>query len=84
MDVGRLNAFMIKATLEMLRRRAYSTARFERLVAESAFHACDITSAGIGLEVRLKKPAEAETLPARRHDTSRSAAVAGNPAVALS
>jgi ubiquinone/menaquinone biosynthesis C-methylase UbiE len=55
MEVGRVTAFTTKATLEMLKRRAYSTAQFKRLVSESPFHACEITAEGIGLEVRLTK-----------------------------
>jgi hypothetical protein len=39
----------------MLRRRAYTPAQFEDLVAESAFRTCDIRKDGIGLEVRLRK-----------------------------
>src|SRR5712691_4948322 len=57
MDLGRLSAFMTKATLERLRNRAYSPLQFELLVAESPFQTCEITTAGIGLEVRLKKSA---------------------------
>jgi ubiquinone/menaquinone biosynthesis C-methylase UbiE len=55
MVLGRLSSFMTKATLERLRSRAYSTAQFERLAKESPFQSCEITTAGIGLEVRLKK-----------------------------
>jgi ubiquinone/menaquinone biosynthesis C-methylase UbiE len=55
MDLGRLSSFMTKATLERLRNRAYSPLQFELLVAESPFQACEITTAGIGLEVRLEK-----------------------------
>jgi ubiquinone/menaquinone biosynthesis C-methylase UbiE len=55
MDLGRLSAFMTKATLERLRNRAYSPLQFELLVAESPFQTCEITIAGIGLEVRLTK-----------------------------
>ncbi len=55
MHLGWWSTFSTKATLEMLKRRAYSPARFERLAAESPFHACEITTEGIGLEVRLKK-----------------------------
>ena len=56
METGRLNSFITKWTLAtMLRRRAYSPARFERLVADSAFRTCEITTEGIGLEVRLTK-----------------------------
>jgi ubiquinone/menaquinone biosynthesis C-methylase UbiE len=56
MELSRPNAFMTKRTLTMLRRRAYTPAQFERLAAESPFRTCEITSAGIGLEVRLTKP----------------------------
>ena len=42
-------------TLEMLRRRAYSPAQFESLVAESPFQTCAMRSEGIGLEVKLVK-----------------------------
>ena len=55
MDLGRLGTFTTKATLEMLRRRAYSPAQFERLIAESPFETSVIATAGIGLEVRLRK-----------------------------
>lgn len=61
MDLGRLNTFMTKATLEMLRRRAYSPAQFERLAAESAFQTCEIRLDGIGMEVRLRKQVQAGT-----------------------
>jgi ubiquinone/menaquinone biosynthesis C-methylase UbiE len=54
MHLTRFNALMTKFVLAtMLRRRAYSPAQFEQLVAESAFRACDITKDGIGIEVRL-------------------------------
>src|SRR5258708_4566524 len=55
MDLGRLSSFMTKATLERLRNRASSPLQFELLVAESPFQTCEITTAGIGLEVRLTK-----------------------------
>lgn len=55
MEVGWLTAFTTKTTLEMLRRRAYSPAKFERLVAASPFKTCEIRTEGIGLEVRLTK-----------------------------
>jgi ubiquinone/menaquinone biosynthesis C-methylase UbiE len=55
MELGRLSTFMTKATLERLRNRAYSPAQFEALAAESPFQSCDITTAGIGLEVRLTR-----------------------------
>jgi hypothetical protein len=44
-----------KAMLEMLRRRAYSRAKFERLAGESAFGACDIQMEGMSLAVRFNK-----------------------------
>jgi len=56
MGLGWLSSFMTRGTLEMLRRRAYSPAQFERLVAESPFLTCEIDTEGIGLEVRLQKP----------------------------
>ena len=55
MQLGRLSTFMTKATLEMLKRRAYAPAQFERLANQSPFAACEIETEGIGLEVRLKK-----------------------------
>ena len=56
MDLGWIGEFMTKATLERLRNRAYSPLQLELLVAESPFQTCEITTAGIGLEVRLEKP----------------------------
>jgi ubiquinone/menaquinone biosynthesis C-methylase UbiE len=56
MQLGRISSFTTKGTLEMLKRRAYSPARFERLAGESPFKTCTITTEGIGLEVRLEKP----------------------------
>jgi hypothetical protein len=55
MRLGRLSSFTTKGALEMLKRRAYSPARFARLAAESPFQTRQITTAGIGLEVRLTK-----------------------------
>jgi ubiquinone/menaquinone biosynthesis C-methylase UbiE len=55
MGIGRGSAAMTKVTLSQLRRRAYSPAQFERLVADSSFRTCEITTEGIGLEVRMKK-----------------------------
>jgi ubiquinone/menaquinone biosynthesis C-methylase UbiE len=59
MELGRVATFTTKGTLEMLRRRAYSPARFESLVAKSPFQTCVIRTEGIGLEVRLVKREEA-------------------------
>jgi ubiquinone/menaquinone biosynthesis C-methylase UbiE len=55
MHLGWWSTFSTTATLEMLKRRAYSPARFKQLAAESPFHACEIRTEGIGLEVRLTK-----------------------------
>ena len=55
MELGRLSSFMTKGTLEMLRRRAYSPAKFESLVRRSPFQTCGIRTKGIGLEVTLTK-----------------------------
>lgn len=55
MDVGRFSAFTTKATLEMLKRRAYSPDQLRQLAAESPFRTCRITTRGIGLEVLLEK-----------------------------
>jgi ubiquinone/menaquinone biosynthesis C-methylase UbiE len=55
MKLGRVSSFATRATLEMLKRRAYSPRQFERLVAESPFKSCEITTEGIGLNVRLSK-----------------------------
>ena len=40
---------------ELRRARAYTQEQFARLSATSAFGGCEITTSGIGLEVRLKK-----------------------------
>jgi ubiquinone/menaquinone biosynthesis C-methylase UbiE len=56
MQLGRVSAFMTQGTLEMLKRRAYSPARFQSLVARSPFQTSVIRTEGIGLEVRLVKP----------------------------
>jgi ubiquinone/menaquinone biosynthesis C-methylase UbiE len=55
MGLGSFSAFMTRATLEMLRRRAYSPTVFERLASESPFLTCEVKTKGIGLEVRLTK-----------------------------
>ena len=55
MKLGRVSSFTTKGTLEMLKRRAYSAAKFQQLAAESPFKTCTITTEGIGLEVRLTK-----------------------------
>jgi len=55
MRLGRFGSFTTRATLEMLKRRAYSPARFASLAATSPFRTSAITTEGIGLEVRLEK-----------------------------
>ena len=55
MHLGWLNTFTTRATLEMLRRRAYAPAFFENLARTSPFQSCEIATDGIGLEVRLTK-----------------------------
>jgi ubiquinone/menaquinone biosynthesis C-methylase UbiE len=55
MELGWVGSFTTTATLEMLKRRAYSPRQFERLVAESPFKTCVITTERIGLEVRLTR-----------------------------
>ena len=55
MELGRISTFTTTATLEMLRRRAYSAAQFERLAGQSPFQTCAVRTEGIGLEVRLNK-----------------------------
>jgi hypothetical protein len=57
MKLSRVNAFMTRLILSrFLRRRAYSPARFRSLVALSAFPDCEISTEGMALEVRLRKP----------------------------
>ena len=55
---GPMLAITTKATLEMLKRRAYAPTQFERLASQSPFGTCDIRTKGIGLEVRLTKEEE--------------------------
>jgi ubiquinone/menaquinone biosynthesis C-methylase UbiE len=55
MNLGWLSAFTTKATLERLRNRAYSPAQLELLGGESSFELFEVTTAGIGVEVRLGK-----------------------------
>lgn len=55
MELGAFASFTTKATLEMLKRRAYSPARLASLVAAGPFRTCEISTEGIGLEVRLTK-----------------------------
>jgi ubiquinone/menaquinone biosynthesis C-methylase UbiE len=55
MGLKRVNAFMTRWTLGMLRRRAYTRRDFEGLAAASAFGTCEVRPRGIGLEVLLRR-----------------------------
>jgi ubiquinone/menaquinone biosynthesis C-methylase UbiE len=55
MELSAANAFFTRSTLAMLRRRAYSRAEFEKVVAQSAFRTGEVRIEGIGLEVRLHR-----------------------------
>lgn len=55
MGIGAGSAVMTRVILGQLRRRAYSPAQFERLVAGSPFRTCQITTEGIGMEVRMER-----------------------------
>ncbi|RSM66276.1 class I SAM-dependent methyltransferase [Amycolatopsis sp. WAC 01376] len=56
MKLGKLAALTTRQTLGQLRRRAYTPVDFSGLVAETAFRTCAVTTAGIGLDVRLTRP----------------------------
>jgi ubiquinone/menaquinone biosynthesis C-methylase UbiE len=56
MQAGRVSGLLTRIALTGLRRRAYLPARFEALVAESAFGTCEIATGGIGMDVLLRKP----------------------------
>lgn len=60
MELGRLTSFTTKATLESLRRRAYTPAQFDRLAGKSSFRTCVIETQGISLEVRLTKGTDSD------------------------
>ncbi|ADJ41927.1 methyltransferase type 11 [Amycolatopsis mediterranei S699] len=55
MHVGVVSGFTVRQTLGWLRRRAFTSAQFEVLAAESAFGGCSATADGLGLEVRLTR-----------------------------
>lgn len=54
-ELGAVSRFMTRRILARLRKRAYATGQFERLVAESRFRSGAIESEGMALEVRLQK-----------------------------
>ena len=58
MDLGKFSSFTTKATLEMLKRRAYGPAQLELLAKQSPFATYDVRTDGIGLELRLQKEKE--------------------------
>ena len=55
MELGWLSTFTTQATLEMLKRRAYTPATFERLVAASPFGTGEIQAEGMSLVVRMRR-----------------------------
>jgi hypothetical protein len=55
MQLGRVSSLMTRSTLKSLRRRAYTREAMETLAAASRFGGCEITSQGIGMEVRVTK-----------------------------
>jgi ubiquinone/menaquinone biosynthesis C-methylase UbiE len=55
MQLNPVNAFMTRQALKGLRRRAYTRQQFERLATASLFGCCEITTSGIGIEVRMVK-----------------------------
>ncbi|ANN21387.1 methyltransferase type 11 [Amycolatopsis orientalis] len=55
MKLGKLAALTTRQTLGQLRRRAYTPVDFGGLVAETAFRTGEITTVGIGLDVRLTR-----------------------------
>ncbi|MFZ0831270.1 MAG: class I SAM-dependent methyltransferase [Thermoplasmata archaeon] len=57
MRLGRWGAFMTRRILHGLRRRAYTKEQFEQMAARSPFGGCEITTSGIGVEIRLRKRA---------------------------
>jgi ubiquinone/menaquinone biosynthesis C-methylase UbiE len=55
MQLGRMSAMVTRMTLRQLKKRAYSRAELDRMLAETPFHHGDIRSGGIGFEIRLAK-----------------------------
>ncbi|MEV6905452.1 class I SAM-dependent methyltransferase [Amycolatopsis sp. NPDC051071] len=55
MKLGKVAALGVRQTLGHLRRRAYTPVQFGGLVAETAFRTCEVTTEGIGLDVRLTR-----------------------------
>ena len=65
-QLNAVNGWIVRLVLGQLRRRAYTTAQFQRLAGESDFRAADIRADGIGLEVRLEKTATVTQEGAKR------------------
>jgi ubiquinone/menaquinone biosynthesis C-methylase UbiE len=57
MNQGAISAAFTRLALRDLRRRAYTRAEFERMIAETPFGTTRISEGGIGFEIRLGKPA---------------------------
>ena len=55
MRLGRFSSFTTRATLEMLKGRAYAPADIAHLAAQSPFGKSEIRTDGIGFEIRLTK-----------------------------
>ncbi|EMD24986.1 class I SAM-dependent methyltransferase [Amycolatopsis azurea] len=55
MKIGKLAGLGVRQALVGLRRRAYTPVDFSGLVAETAFRTCEVTTVGIGVDVRLKR-----------------------------
>ncbi|NUS56773.1 MAG: class I SAM-dependent methyltransferase [Streptomycetaceae bacterium] len=56
MGLSTRDAWFTRVALRGLRRRAFTPDRFRRLAQASRFGDCEVDTAGIGLEVRLRRP----------------------------
>jgi ubiquinone/menaquinone biosynthesis C-methylase UbiE len=63
MDLSPFRALMTRRVLKSLRGRAYSPTRFDEFARASPFRSCEIRLTPIGVEVRLRRPAEATAGP---------------------
>lgn len=55
MDLGLFSRFVTGAALHSLKKRAYTQAEFERMIAETPFGSVDISAGRMGFEIRLAK-----------------------------
>jgi ubiquinone/menaquinone biosynthesis C-methylase UbiE len=55
MDLGLVSRFMTSAALHSLKKRAYTQADFERMIAQTPFGTADIHAGAMGFEIRLEK-----------------------------